>query len=381
MKWLAAIALLLVVVLLPQPSQAQSPQPAPTQAPSNQVTPIPAQSDTLRVGTRIVKPFVFEEGDSLTGFSVDLWQEIALLLGTRTEWDVRPTVADLLEVTQSREDDLAISAISITEERERSWDFSQPMFDAGLQIMTLEQGGSSGPTRILEAIFSPEYLPILGFIVVGAVVAGNIVWFAERRRKDGVFEGSSYFPAIFDAIFWASSTLATQAEMWPKSAIARVVAVVWMFTAVVFIAIFTATITSALTVQQLRTDIQGPDDLPGKRVATVRNSTSAQYLSQRNITTSNFDTPQDALAALEQGDVDAVVYDAPVLQYYASHEGKGKVQVVGSVFRKEAYGILFPDQSPYRKRVNEALLRLRENGTYDRLQTKWFGGEGGKSAG
>ncbi len=359
MRWLAAIVLLLIAV-------------AP---PSSQ-----AQPETLRVATRIVKPFVFEEGGNLTGFSVELWQEIAILLGTRTEWVMKPTVRDLLDATQSGEVDLAISAISITEERERSWDFSQPMFDAGLQIMTLEQGGGGGPGRILGAIFNPEFLPMLAFMVVGVLVAGTIVWFAEQRHKEGVFKGRSYFPGIFDAMFWATSALATQAEMWPKSVVSRIVAAIWMFTALVFIAIFTASITSSLTVQQLKTDIQGPDDLPGKRVATVRASTSAQYLGQRNISASDFDSIDDAIQALEKGDADAVVYDAPVLQYYASHEGKGKVQVVGTVFRKEDYGILFPDQSPLRKPVNEALLRLRENGTYDRLLTKLFGGEGGKAS-
>jgi len=67
-----------------------------------------------------------------------------------------------------------------------------------------------------------------------------------------------------------------------------------------------------------------------------------------------------------------------VLLYYASHEGKGKgkVQVVGPIFRKENYGIVFPDKSPLRKRVNEALLKLRENGTYDQLYKTWFGGNG-----
>lgn len=65
-----------------------------------------------------------------------------------------------------------------------------------------------------------------------------------------------------------------------------------------------------------------------------------------------------------------------VLLYCASHEGKGKAQVVGPIFRKENYGIVFPDKSPLRKRVNEALLKLRENGAYDQLYKKWFGGSG-----
>jgi ABC-type amino acid transport substrate-binding protein len=50
--------------------------------------------------------------------------------------------------------------------------------------------------------------------------------------------------------------------------------------------------------------------------------------------------------------------------------------VIGPIFRKESYGILFPADSPKRKPVNAALLKLKETGTYERLYTKWFGGAG-----
>ena len=46
------------------------------------------------------------------------------------------------------------------------------------------------------------------------------------------------------------------------------------------------------------------------------------------------------------------------------------------MFRKENYGIVFPSNSPLRKRVNEELLKLKENGVYDQLYVKWFGGAG-----
>jgi ABC-type amino acid transport substrate-binding protein len=121
---------------------------------------------------------------------------------------------------------------------------------------------------------------------------------------------------------------------------------------------------------------QGAQDLPGKRVATVTGSTSSEYLKHHGIPAKEFTRVEDACEALQQASVDAVVYDAPVLLYYASHEGKGKVQIVGPLFRKESYGILFPSNSSKRKLVNETLLKLKENGTYDRLYTKWFGGNG-----
>jgi polar amino acid transport system substrate-binding protein len=331
----------------------------------------------LRVATRIIKPFVFEENRALTGFSIELWQEISTQLNTKSEFVMKPTVKDLLEATRSKEVDLAIAAISITAEREIDWDFSQPMFDAGLQILTPAQGAQSSLfATIIAGVFSSAVLPILGLVLLMILIPAHLVWFFERRNSTGMLAHRSYFPGIFEACWWAASTLATQADQMPRAALARIVAVIWMFASVVFIAYFTAAVTSSLTLQQLRGDINGPEDLPGKRIATVKGSTSMDYLRSRNIEAMEFANVEEALRAIQQGSADAAVYDAPVLLYYASHQGKGKMQVVGNIFRKESYGILFPSNSPHRKPVNEALLKLRENGTYDRLYGKWFGGTG-----
>ena len=62
-----------------------------------------------------------------------------------------------------------------------------------------------------------------------------------------------------------------------------------------------------------------------------------------------------------------------MLLYYASHAGKGRVQLVGGSFHKEDYGIVFPANSPLRKQVNAVLLSLREDGSYGRIYDKWFG--------
>jgi len=353
------VAALLLLLLSPGPAQGKESEP------------------NLRVATRLVKPFVFEEKGRLTGFSVELWQEITKQMNAKTEFIVKPTVKELLASVNSHEAVLGIAAISITAEREIQWDFSQPMFDAGLQILTSAQPFESSLLgNIVAGIFSRDFLVIIGIVILLLAVPAHIVFFLERRPNGGLVTHRTYFPGIFEAAWWAAATLATQADQMPKSAAARVAAIIWMFSSVVFIAYFTAGITSSLTLQQLRGDIKGPEDLPGKRVASVKGSTSVEYLRQHNVEPAEFANVEEAYQALQQDQADAVVYDAPVLLYYASHEGKGKVQVVGPIFRKENYGIVFPDKSPLRKRVNEALLKLRENGTYDQLYKKWFGGNG-----
>jgi polar amino acid transport system substrate-binding protein len=333
---------------------------------------------TLRVATRQVRPFVFEENGQLTGFSIELWQEIARQINVKWQFVMKPTVKDLLAGVNAHEAALGIAAISITAERELLWDFSQPMFDAGLQILVLAHGTQTSVLgAIVTGIFSTAVLPSLGIVLLIILIPAHLIWFFERRNPNGMLVHRGYFPGIFEACWWAASTLATQADQMPRAALARVLAVIWMFASVVFIAYFTAAVTSSLTVQQLRGDINGPEDLPGKRVASVQGSTSADYLRQRSVDLIEFAKVEEAFEALQQGQADAVVYDAPVLLYYASHEGKGKVQPIGATFRKENYGIAFPTNSPYRKPVNEALLKLKENGTYDQLYRKWFGGPAG----
>jgi polar amino acid transport system substrate-binding protein len=145
-----------------------------------------------------------------------------------------------------------------------------------------------------------------------------------------------------------------------------------MFTGVVFVALYTAQLAATLTVKQIQGGINGPDDLPGKRVATTRGSTTVGYLREINAQVVEVSRIDEAYKALADKEVDAVVFDAPVLQYYAANDGKGRVQMVGSLFRKEDYGIVFPPGSPMRKRVNDALLALREDGSYQQLYDRWF---------
>ncbi|HWH76900.1 MAG TPA: transporter substrate-binding domain-containing protein, partial [Candidatus Binatus sp.] len=333
-----------------------------------------SKNDQLRVATRLVQPFVFEANGNLTGFSVELWQEIAKQMNVKSDFVVKPTVKELLDAVKSKEAALGISAISITAERELELDFSQPMFDAGLQILTPVQGGHGASFKaIIANIFSLAVLPYVLAVGIILLTMAHLVWFLERRHPTGMLTDRDYFPGIFEACWWAASTLATQADQMPRAALARVIAVFWMFASVVFIAYFTAAVTSNLTVQQLHGDINGPEDLPGKRVASVRTSTASEYLRQHNVEAVEYAKVEDAYQALQDNQVDAVVYDAPVLLYYAAHEGNGKAQVVGAIFRKENYGIAFPSNDALRKPVNEALLKLKENGVYDQLYKKWFG--------
>jgi polar amino acid transport system substrate-binding protein len=367
--WSSALLAGIFVLGLVGSVMAQSPAPSP-------VSPNPI-TKTLKIATRVLPPFVTEENGQLSGFSIDLWNKIAEEMQVKSEFQKTTSVKDILTNVQSGKADVGVGAISVTAQREREMDFSQPIFDSGLQILVRSQGSRNSIWRLVSQIFTQELLHLFGIMMIIILIPGHIVWLVERNHKGGFLEDSAYFPGIFKTFWWAAATLATQAEEMPKGPLGRIVAVLWMFISVVFIAYFTATVTTSLTVDQLQTSIKGVSDLPGKKVATVAESTSAKYLQQQqNIDTKTFPKIDDAYAALNSADdatkVDAIVYDAPILLYYAAHEGKGKVQTVGGVFRKENYAIVMPNGSPYRKEVNSALLSVQEKGGYQEIYDKWF---------
>jgi polar amino acid transport system substrate-binding protein len=339
------------------------------QAPST----LSGRGATLRVATRVVPPFVIQNEDKkLSGFSIDLWNAIVKELGVKSQFLVVDNVKQILAVTQSRRADIGIAAISITSDREKSVDFSQPMFDAGLQILVPDKSNGNSTPSILSVLLSPAMLQALGIVALLVLIPSHIVWLVERNHEGGIIENKHYFPGIFKAVWWAAGTLGAQADEMPRSIPGRLVALLWMFTGLAFIAYFTAIITASMTVSQLQGEINGPDDLPGKKVATIAGSTSEKYLNSRGLKAREYSQFSDAAKALEAGTVQAVVFDSPVLMYYAANGGKDKVHAVGPIFRKESYGISFPTGSPWRRRVNYALLSLKESGNYDEIYSKWF---------
>jgi len=363
---------------------AQSPKPLkPAPGPKGGVAadlaPSGGAGKTLRVATRLVEPFVVKDGDQLTGFSIDLWREIMREVNIEATYQINPNVKSLLSEVETGKADVGVAAISVTAERAERFDFSQPIYDSGLQIMVRSDSASGGGPDVmslLKGFFSPELLSLFLVLLGVVVLVSHVIWLIERRHEDhGLVEHKGYFPGIAKATWWATGTLAGQADEMPRSVAGRGIALLMMFTSAVFIAYFTAAVTTALTVQQLNGAIKGPDDLPGKNVATTTGSTAATYLKAHGVKTTEVATIGDAYNLLETKKADAVVFDAPVLLYYSSDKGagNGKVQVVGSVFKKESYGIAFPSNSPWRKPVNRALLTLRENGSYDQIHDKWFG--------
>ncbi|SMC22006.1 glutamine transport system substrate-binding protein [Desulfacinum hydrothermale DSM 13146] len=121
-------------------------------------------------------------------------------------------------------------------------------------------------------------------------------------------------------------------------------------------------------------DIQKVEDLKGKIVATKLGTTSEDFVKKNAQAKEVKLYPNNDAMFMEllSGGADAVVFDSPVIADFMNKRGKGLVKVVGPLYMGQSYGIAFPKGSPLVPKVNEALKKLKENGTYRDLYLKWF---------
>lgn len=182
---------------------------------------------------------------------------------------------------------------------------------------------------------------------------------ARTGRAGSEYEhfGGKTLEGIGSGFWWSAVTMTTagHGDKAPRTLGGRIVGLVWMFAAIIIISSFTGAITSALTVSQLGSPIHGPGDLPDVRVAGVTSSTAELYLKRQHITYQNYPDAAGALKALADGEVDAVVYDAPILQYLAKENYPGRITVLPRKFVRQDYAIAVPQGSPLREQLDRVL--------------------------
>ncbi len=132
----------------------------------------------------------------------------------------------------------------------------------------------------------------------------------------------------------------------------------------------------AIAVQKDNQDIKSFDELENKKIAVQIGTTGARKASViAGAQVRTFDSAPLALQELVNGNVDAVVNDAPVTLYAIKTGNLKGLKVVSELLTEEYYGIALPKNSPALDTINNALLTLIENGTYQAIYQQWFAGE------
>jgi len=326
----------------------------------------------LIVGTKQVPPFAMKRSDGTWhGISVDLWREIAAEL--KLTYELRELdLQGLLNGVQKRSLDLAVAALTITAEREKVMDFTHAFYSTGFGIAVprKQQGNWLGFVRLF---ISWQFLQATGGLIVLLLLVGVLVWLKERRMNPQQFGGG--LRGIWAGFWWAAVTMTTvgYGDKAPQTVGGQLLALVWMFAGLIIVSSFIAAITTALTVSQLTTSISGPEALAHVRVATVPGSTSESYLRQHRMASKRYPTPLEGLQAVFKGEVDVMVYDAPLLRYLVNREMQADVEVLPVTFEAQAYGFALPSGSQLREPINRILLAKTHQPEWQDILYRYLG--------
>lgn len=222
------------------------------------------ESGTLNVGLEGTYPpfsFVDEKG-KLTGFEVELSEALAKELGVKAK--VQPSKWDgILAALDSKRLDVVINQVTISDERKKKYDFSQPYTVSGIQALVLKKNA--------DAIKSAQDL---------------------TGKKVGVGLGTNY-------------------EQWLK------------------------------------------ENVPGAVVKT-------------------YEDDPTKIQDLSVGRIDAILVDRLAALEIAA-KTKGKLAPAGAAFSRQASGIALRKGEPeLQAAINQALDKLRADGTLKKLSEKYF---------
>lgn len=320
------------------------------------------QPQKIIVGVKHTPPFIIKNSqDGYSGISIALWEEIAE--AQNLDYEYREyDLEGLLDALSSGKIEVCINPLTVTSERVSQFDFTQPFYITNLSI-AVSKSGSSSWMPFIRNFFSLQFFKVVGLLLIVLLIFGLLVWVFERHGNTEEF--GKGIKGVWSGLWWSAVTMTTvgYGDKSPKTTGGRVVALIWMFTAVIIISGFTASIASALTVTGLESSIEGPKDLKKVKTISIRASTGAEYLRKNDIDYATVPDVAEGLKRLADEKVKAFVYDEPILKYSIKEEGlEGAVRVLPATFATQYYGFALPKSSPLLEKINPQLLK-QINGT------------------
>ncbi len=325
-------------------------------------SPISAQ-DTLLVGYKLAPPFVQQEGDRLYGPSVWLWQQIAAAHELPYKF-VPLSLTGILDSLSDSTIDLCLSPLTITSDRSERMDFSPPYYIEEASIVAHRTSAADQAFQFIRSFFSLNFFRVLGGLVIVILIFGFLAWLFERKANAEEFGNG--IRGLWNGFWWSAVTMTTvgYGDKSPRTFGGRIIALVWMFTAIIIISGFTAGIASSLTITSISTSSALIEDFKDRKLGTILNSGTNQWLRDNYYNKrQSFTDLESALEALREKRIDAIAHDKSLLKYLLKSDTTNHFQLLNIDFYPQFYAMGMRQDLPdeLQETITVSLLDLTES--------------------
>ncbi len=318
-------------------------------------------TDTLKVAFTPAPPFIIQEDGLLEGINVWIWKQVAEDLELQYELK-QMNFSEMLDAIKRGEVDVSINPLTITGERSKEMEFTHSFFASHSTIAVAQQSSLQKVKQFLESFFKLNFLR--GFLLLFVILLffGMLAWLFERRGNP---EFRKNHKGIWDGLWWSAVTLTTvgYGDKSPKTRGGKIAALGLMLSGLLFVSGLTASIASSLTVNQLANSSNSFNAFKDRKVGTVRSSEASEFLKVHFFKDiQEYEGVDSGLKDLEKHELDAFIYDEPILQYkIKKNEQLKKLEVLPLKFDVQFYAFgIKQDAVELEQAISQRILEILE---------------------
>lgn len=318
--------------------------------------------DTLLVGYTTAPPFIIQSNGGLEGINIWLWKGVAKDLNLEYKM-IQMGFSEMLDSLSSGGIDVSINPLTITSERNRNMLFTDSFYASNSTIAVADVSSFQKLAQFIKGFFNQNFLKGLLVLLLIIFLFGMVGWYFERKENQAHFR--SGYRGIWDGVWWSAVTLTTvgYGDKAPKTRMGKIAALVLMFGGLLFISGLTASIASSLTVTQLNSNPEGFNEFKNRPVGSITNSSTVQFLKEhffKDVKT--YDGVVLGLNGVKNGEIEAFMYDEPILKYRIQEDSTlNTLQVLPVKFDVQFYAFgLAKDKVGLEEKISQRILEIME---------------------
>jgi ABC-type amino acid transport substrate-binding protein len=348
------------------------------------------QAQPLKVGISMRSmPCTFQSDGQWRGSFFETWSELAVSANLPFEVVAIPNFKQLLEAGQRGQIDVALGCINMTPDRLAAYRFSVPIQEDGISVLTRKENPRPW-LQVLRTLWSLELLGLLGGILTFVFCVTLALWRIEgygRQDSTRATGAPRTFSKLFQILLTGPGTNVIATTVRGNSLIGFV-----YFIRIVAASVLVSYVSVSIikrSSEEFENPVRSLADLGGKVVAAGTGSVSEHWVQAHNsgipettkdrrITVQQIDNLEQACDALMKGRVDAVIADNAQIQYYITKlNPRAPVHIAIRNVHRQSQGLIFSPQLPAETalKINQAIARLKENGTIDNVKKRWLPGD------